>query len=553
MFRSLRDVNRFLKNATLCSLGGMCVSPAYALYLDGEGHYATKAEVRTAPAVSKDSGQHQALEQSFRLNGEIRVNDASSFFLQFGIFDKPGEAYMGDKVQPRGGVPQTVYQEQAANCEGGDCPAPYQSSREPGYETLSPKITQAYARYAFDYCIMEVGRRSRQWGLGLFLDAGNEPFATDASIYDGISCDVNLQKSQTLRFSLGYDKLAETGSYARQTAETARTSFGPANSKDDINQIFMIIEYDDRKANAGSTLTKQVGFYAAKVSSASAKEGGAGTDITFLDLYTSFYLQNFTLKNEILSTLGKTADPHFIALGGKDYESGSLAVNKVSSIALAGNLEWTLARSGWHVGPKVYKQGDASRHVAFLNYAFAPGDAEGYYNDYRNLEPGQEDDQYRALSIKKREKTAKAASLHKNFKPALLLFNGKSDLDDLKVDGVFDPTRVMNAQVYSLGYRYESLSLGNIEFKGTFAFMNQDLPEEVRTYYENNQDIIRPIGFYGDKLGTELDLMYWKHIGRDVDFGCAVAALAPGDAWKQKEDETLKSNLSGQAFITFRF
>ena len=526
-------------------------SHSFALSLDGEGHYSLRGETRTNPGASGKRGIHQAIDQSFRLLGEARVNDKSSFFLEFSLFDDPQNAYLGDKAKLKAGC--------TTGSEEG-CDGQHQSVVEPRYQPYQPIITKAYGRYAFDFCLLEAGRRGRQWGMGVFLDSGEDPFAIDASIYDGISCDINLQKSQTLGISFGYDKISETGTYVRRSLQADKDfGFGPANKSDDVNQFFLTIMYDDRKSNAGSSLTKQIGFYGARLNSASLDDGGNNTELTFVDLYTGFFFSNLAIKNEIVLTLGKTADPNLTSLGGAYYDdNGEPATNKMNTIGFAGEVAWTLASSGSYIGPEIYRQGNATRHQLVLTYAFAPGDTDGYYNDDRDLEAdvAAADAKYQALNIGKRSKNkaAEALAFHKNYKPNLLMFSGRSQISDLAVDGIFDPTRVMNAQVYSLGYRYEDLSMGNFEAKASIGILNNSLTDtDVKSYYEANLAETRPIGFYGADLGYELDIMYWTNFGKDVDIGVAGAALLPGKAWQIEDDSEPENSYLIQSFISFNF
>ena len=124
-------------------------------------------------------------------------------------------------------------------------------------------------------------------------------------------------------------------------------------------------------------------------------------------------------------------------------------------------------------------------------------------------------------------------------------------IDDDEVDGVFDPGRVMNAQVYSLGYRYEDLSIGNFEVKGIYGFLNEGMPSDVEDYYKNQTK--KPVGYYGTDLGMELDLAYWTHIGKDVDLGLAAGALIPGKAYRTSEEDKPQTNYLLQSYVSFNF
>jgi hypothetical protein len=574
-----------LARATASLLAAMplaLATPAQAFFVDGDGHYALRGETRTNEAFAKDSGYYQAIEQSFRLHGEARFNDQSSMNLEFKLFDNPRESYLGDYSKSGGRVPCEPYEyapavdsngnpdpaeqaDQDANPKNQDSlPCNHPNTGEPRYEPYTPRVTKAYVRYAFDYCILEAGRRPRQWGLGMFLDAGDKPFDTDASVFDGVTCNVNIQKTQTLGFSVGYDKIAETGAYNYLGDDEHTTRrFGANDTGDDVDQFFFTIEYDDRKANAGATFTKQVGVYFAQVNSRKLSDGGSNTDLKFLDLYTGFFFSDLAFRNELLFRMGKSADPNWIGLGGAFRDDGTQATNKLNAIALAGGFEWTLSRSGAAVGPVEFNKGDATRHVIFLNYALAPGDSDGWFDGPANAEPGEE-----AVSIDHRDSSVSAVSFHRNFKPALILFNGRPESDRLNVDGAFNPSRVENANVYYTCYRYENMSIGNFEVKYITASLNKSIPGPVKTAYnERNANLPnctdeittgcddgdRPAGFYGNTLGHELDFTYAYKIGRDAELGLAAAGALPGTAWRTNESRKPVNNFLLQSSVVFNF
>lgn len=544
---------------------------AHAFFLDGDGHYGLRGETRTGEAFSKKTGTYQAIEQTFRLTGEARFNDQSSLFLEFSLFPNAREAYLGDSASPHPNEEKNCERGVAPDYTGprdpnGPLPCNHQDTGEPRYKPYLPQITKAYVRYAFDYCIVEAGRRPRQWGLGIFMDSGNDPFETDASIYDGFTCNVNIQKTQTLGFSVGYDKLAESGTYVYVPKnESLDRRFGANDSGDDIDQYFFTIEYDDRKANAGASFTKQVGVYFAQVSSRAINDGGSSTDMKFLDLYTGFFFTDLSLRNELIFRMGKSADPNWVRLGGEDLDdTGNLIPNKLNAIALAGAFEWTLARSGAALGPAEYNKGDATRHLLFLNWAYAPGDdkGDGYLTGLDSAATTADDN----ISFSKRDNNVTALAFHRNYKPMLILFNGRPESDTLNVDGAFSPSRLMNATFFSTGYRYESLENGTFEAKLGTASLNKGAPGSVKEYYttikdqcaaagnpEGCDDGKRPPGFFGTALGYELDLSYAYHVGRDAELGGAIGAALPGDAWQTLEGEKPVNNFLIQTNATFRF
>ncbi len=588
---------------------------ADAFWIDGDGFYGLQGSTETAPAFQKDRGTYQAIQETFRLGGEARFNDQMSAFLEMRLFDDPRSAYLGDTNRPE----ECRDPATGTYIYGDRCAGQHQSTTQPRYQPYTPKITEAYVRYAFDYCILSAGRRPRQWGLGMFMDAGEKPFDTDASIYDGFDCNVNIQKSQTLGFSVGYDKLSETGSPVDPNwlvgpgggqgtePKTADRQFGPNDPFDDLDQYWFSIQYDDRKANAGSFFTKQVGLYFAQITgkpynsqydqdplnrtgySGTKETGGDGTDIKYVDLYSGFFIGDVAWKNEVLFRMGKSADPSFVNLGGARYftEGGTAgsaqpATNRVDSIAFAGTFEWTLARSGAPLGPPEFNKGDVSRHVLFLNYAYAPGDADGYRdcegvcsstgivdNAHGNATQNTliANDRAPKLSMNDngaaggRSSTVKAIAFHQNFKPALLLFNAKPGSEDLIVDGAFHPAQMVNASLVAAGYRYESMDVGNFEARLITAQLNEGPPQDVIDWYNaienSNTDTTnnnyRPPGFYGKSLGYELDLSYLYKVGREAELGGALAAALPGKAWQTNEYTHPSTDFLIQATAVFHF
>jgi len=545
-------------------------TPSFGVFLDAKGHYVMQAETRTAPGMSGRTGLYQAIDQNFRLEGEVRLNDQSSFYLEFRLFDDPRSALLGDTPQPEECTPQR-------NSTATDCKGRHQNTAQPGYAPLTPKITKAYMRYGFDYCIVEAGRRGRDWGLGVFMDSGNDPFDTSMSIYDGISCDVNIQKSQNLGFSFGYDKLSETGTYAyspynRPTApvgdqeiaaeaeydkKIAGTKFGPNAKDDDHDQFYFTLEYDTSKANVGSGMTYKVGIYFANIVTSENKSGiGSSTDLKFFDIYYELDFQNFAFKNEFIIRGGKSSDPNYSRLGGvTDY--GGAYRNDLQSFALAGSLEWTLSKGGSSIGPEEYKEGNANRHLMFLDYAIAPGTGRGYFSSHDAEGNAITDENVNEIargSDAQKGNATSATAFHRNFKPALIFFNGKPQTDHLRIDGIFDPTRVMNVSLFGIGYRYEDLEKGNFEVKLITGQLSESMPAAVRDYYEAKGDsYTRPIGFFGKELGYEIDLEYVRNVNRQVDLGLAAGYAIPGTAWQVIEGESAKNNFLAKSYISLKF
>jgi hypothetical protein len=533
------------KHAIILAITSFCLGAksqsAHAFFLDGEGHYGLKGITRTKPSFDKADRDHQAIEQSFRLNTEIRSSDKASMFLEMRLFDNERAAYMGDKTR-------LVNCSKKADEEGSnlgnadDCSGKHADVLEPRYQAYTPQITKAYVRYATDYCLITAGRRDRQWGLGMYMDAGRKPFDTDWTVYDGVTCDINMQNNQSLGFSFGYDKITETGStvFLTDTGDYV----GPGENRDDLDQIFLTLVYNDKNDGQKSSqdFSQEIGIYFANLLGGAAND----TDIKIADLFIKLGFGDLIIEQEVLFRLGKTADPNVARLGGlpsREPTGGEDGVvkNDVQSIAAAGQLEYFLSRSGSYQGPSQFNRGNAKSHSLFAAYAYAPGDADGYYPVYPT-DPGE---------ASKRDTKATAVAFHRNFKPALLLFNAPPESDQNRIDGVFDPYRLINVSVFSLGYRYKSLENGNLEFKLITASLNEGITAEAKEAYAASE--IKPVGYKGKDLGWEIDVSYNKFFGDSLEFGAAAAVALPGEAMKRRDNEKAVNSYLLQAHSTFHF
>lgn len=562
---------RLLLIVSLLSLGSFS-RQAQAIFLDGKGHYSILGETQTNPGFQTNRGTKQVINQSFRLDAEARINDKASFFVEFRLFPNPRAAYLGDTTQPS----RCKARKDAGGDLGSDddCEGRIQDESSPGYKSFDPFIKNAYGRYAFDYCLFEAGRRTRHWGMGIFLNEGKNPFDDFGSSFDGFSCKVNIQKAQTLGFSVGYDKLQETGQannspYDRFNADPLDPSdtsfenynslnqsgkFGATNNSDDIDQIFLTIEWDDRIANAGAPFTKNIGIYFANILSPNHSRGGS-SDVKFLDLYTGLYFRNFVWQNELLIRIGKSSAPVWGLYGGQ-LGSGAPGEdaprNNINSLALAGKFEWIMSTSGTLLGPEEFRRGDSSSHRLFLDYALAPGSKQAYYQD-EVLTTTPDSTGNVSMASLRSEAKADAMRFHTNYKPALILFNGSPALNDLNTFGVFDPSAMMNASILGLGYRYESLKYGNFTGKLIKAQLDESAPPEVKQYYLNNPTSVRPVGLTSKDLGLEIDLEYQYYFTYNARLDSAIAAAFPGDAWKLTETSSPATTFLLQTGISFIF
>ena len=512
-------------------------SSAFSVFIDGTGHYSVLGDLRTPPPFMQDGDRYQAYRQSFRFMGEARLNDNFSLFTEFRLFDNEQHSFWGDRPQPDKCLKQGKITE--------DCSGEHQHATFPAYEHLIPKITQAFVRYSFPYCLMEVGRRGRNWGIGIFLDSGDSPFSTQQSVFDGITCHINADRNQLLSFSVGYDKLAETGAPLYSSShfasdETDATTddkpsaadFGVYNHNDDLHQIFLAIEYDSRDLSS-SDLKRFTGIYFATVWSPSGN-----IDVKFFDLYVDLEYRNFSTRNECLFRLGKSSDPSWYLLGGKPNTETSLTENELNSTAFAGNMSYMLYRTGSAIDKSQSRTRALQKHSLFVEYLFAPGDADGYYND--------EDQDSMAAS--NRDTSVSAYSFHRNFKPALLFFNSPHN-PDYSIPGVFNSDSLMNVYLVALGYRYENLIWGNAELKVITGWQHKTIPNDAKQHYEEADD--KPVGYYGRDLGYEVDLRYNYKFSDALSLSLGGAVAMPGNFWKTAQDMDNRLNFLVQSNVAF--
>ena len=523
---------RAIAKLLLLTITYICFSSsAFAVFIDGTGHYSVLGDLRTPPPFVADGDRYQVYRQSFRFMGEARLNDRISLFTEFRLFDNEQTSFWGDIPRPSKCLKQGKVSD--------DCAGEHQNTTFPAYEHLIPKITQAFIRYSFPYCLMEIGRRERNWGIGIFLDSGEAPFSDQQSVFDGITCHINADRNQLLSFSVGYDKLAETGAplysstHLTETSnEDTNTSFGAYNHDDDLHQIFLAIEYDSRDLSS-SDLKRFTGIYFATVLSPSGN-----ADVKFFDLYVDLEYRNFSTHNEALFRLGKSSDPSWYLLGGKPNTDTSLTENELNSTAFAGNMSYMFYRTGSAIDKSQSRTRPLQKHSLFVEYLFAPGDSDGYYND--------ESDESMAAS--NRDTSVSAYAFHRSFKPALLFFNAPHT-DDHSIPGVFSPDSLMNVYLVALGYRYENLIWGNAELKFITGWQHKTIPSEAKQHHQDKEQ--KPVGYYGRDLGYEVDLRYNYHFSDALSLSLGGAVALPGNFWQTEDDMDSRLNFLVQSNVTF--
>ena len=502
--------NKFkILSVVLCivGLGGSFSSEAYSLFIDGQGYYAAKGEVVYKPGFSQHS--YKGMAHSVSLLGKVTASEKLSLNVRFSLFKNPTEGYFGNEVLPQ----RCSKREEGALSSTGeaseeDCSGAHQDSLNPGYRNYVPLISEAFVEYASDYCILQIGRRARHWGMGAVINDGKAPFSYRGSIYDGISCEINPASFQNFGFSFGYDVLADRGSsYLVDDAQQVQGAFN--NGSDNLRQVFVSVNSGNKVSEPGADFIHDIGLYFAWIS------GSGDTSIKLADLYTMLKYKKFSFENELVFRLGSSKDPSLVRVGGIYSTTESDEANKVTSIGLVGALNFTLHETGSLLAPEEFKKSDYTAHVLSLNYVYAPGDSDGAYPSYKDGEA-------------KRDAKAEAMSFNPNYKPALILFNSPF-LSDMRVDGIYDPNALMNVKLVSLGYKYTDVSLMDIGVKFIGAWLNKTAGSDAATYYtEENRPVV---GMGGKKvLGYELDLSFFRNENKYLSYGADIGVCIPGKA-----------------------
>jgi hypothetical protein len=517
-------------------LVSLASAPANAIFIDGEGHYGARGVTRTDETFGASSSNfHQAIEQDFRFDVELRSNDKASFFGEVRLFEDPFASYAGDQGQPWSCVTDS---EGTPGGSKEECANQHQNTTEVGYSHLVPWLTTAYGQYATDFCIVQIGRRPRHWGLGMYWNNGDQPFSRSVTAFDGISCDVNMQRNQTLGFSFGYDKLAESGQSIDPSNDTPPNS---ATDLDDLDQYYVTIEFDNRKANSGASLTRNIGIMYSNILS---KKGSGSfskyqTSIHNADLFAGFYFENWVIENEVLFRQGKSPEPSYSLLGGvlsriDGSSNTSIVSQKLDTMAITGRIHYTISKEGALVGPVEYNQGNYTTHGLSLSYAYAPGDSDGFTPSSTRTGDG----------------TVTGVALNRNYSPTKILFAARPGSENLRVDGIFDPSRLMNVTLLSLGYHYQSTANGRFSLSLSYASLNESMTQEQKDI-EQSLDV-RRVTFAGDDLGYELGLDYSKSLGRDFTYGINAAYAVAGDALKVIKDRTSPNAMHLEASLTIK-
>ena len=139
----------------------------------------------------------------------------------------------------------------------------------------------------------------------------------------------------------------------------------------------------------------------------------------------------------------------------------------------------------------------------------------------------------------------------RSFTPALIFFNGKSGTEATGLDGVYDPSQIMNATLLGAGYRLEGLEFGTFEVKALVARLNSAIPGDVKNYVAETRGK-KPVGYHGSQIGLELDVKYSQQVANTFEYGIEGAYAKAGPALKVSDRDPSASMLL-QSYATFKF
>lgn len=514
---------------------GCLSSSAHAFTLSGEGHLSLEAQFRSKPTTQDDEDSLRGVRHNLRLGLEGVISDKASFFTELRISENLRDAYLGNGATSRECQNQNVTPTPtaAAGTAGGTaapatvptgpnrCSAGSQDPAEPGYASFRPVLSQLYAQIAFEYCILKAGRRARHWGMGLLYDDGKDPYDTDRSTFDGLSCSLNIDKMQNLGFEVGYDILKETGT---ELGSPAIADTGVGSKDDDLHQVFVSMTVDDREKKEDAFFRKHIGIYFGYIFGKDFE-----TKVSVADVYTDLYIGGVRWQNELVFRFGDSANPAFSRYGSSDLGTVEADVN---AFGAGGEVSYVVSEKGSFDGPEELERGTYQSHTVKAVYALASGDDDGY------------------AAASARDSDAEAMYLHRNYKPAMMLFNGPSALDGLNVDGVYNADQITNAYVYGLGYEYKNLGIGTIGLTVLGAQLQNDASSAAQAAASSTNPVF---GFGGKDLGFEVDLSYTRKMGKYANLGVEVGYLLPGDAWELHSGSDPENTFGVEAGVQFKF
>jgi hypothetical protein len=100
-------------------------------------------------------------------------------------------------------------------------------------------VNQMYMELYADTALVKIGRMSKQYGLGIVYDAGNDPWDRFFSMYDGIEAEMKIGNFSLIPY------YAKISSYADNTAANGSVG-GQASGSFDVRELGMTAKYDNK-------------------------------------------------------------------------------------------------------------------------------------------------------------------------------------------------------------------------------------------------------------------------------------------------------------------
>lgn len=469
----------------------------HAAFINASGYLGLLSSGLYNPHINALSGDYQTFEKYLSLDIEIQSGDLLTLYLDVRLWPQGG-SLIGEEEGMVGAESDFYF-----------------------YDDLTPTVTEFYVEAASNICLFNAGRRARTVGLGMFWYDAAEPFETQQTLFEGVSCEVH-SGIQQLEVTLGMDKLREGD---------------PMHQGDDLSQLFASIAYDDREF-APYALKKQVALYYAYVTSHKPHDFGQQKD-KYLDIMAGLYWSHFSWETEGLIRMGKASGESWETYGGRPNQYSGLnalalyTTLKASFPAPYGiTVEQAAGNNHNHDGHDNHEEHSGIEHEVFVEYIYSPGDEQGYFKG---------SDTY--LTGSKRSDQISALPLNVNFKPALILFNMRTE--DFDIDGIYSGDRIVNAHVFVGGYSLMHERFGEFHGKIIAALMDKEIPDFVYSYFYHNpipeaeidedyyefpEEVKVPVGFSGRYLGTEINLTYGYAFTDNLSFELTGGYLFGGSA-----------------------
>ena len=258
----------------------LSINSAFALPIDWTGTFGVDTHMlsntcRTSDEVVKPAsrngtqgitGDCDANFQTyiFKLNPQIIVNDGATL---------KGELSSG---YIRGGIAG----DNSTNNQNGDGNNAYFFTTPAQRSALN--VNQMYMELYADTALVKIGRMSKEYGLGIIYDAGNDPWDRFLSMYDGIEAEMKIGNFSLVPY------------YAKISSYNEDASASSPSGSYDVRELGMTAKYDNKNRDLlvsvlyskRSSETKNSLYNAETEVSGSASNRGS-TEVTLIEPFIS--------------------------------------------------------------------------------------------------------------------------------------------------------------------------------------------------------------------------------------------------------------------------